>query len=421
MNNKATINIPKDKGLDNTINLLKDGYLFISNRMNLYDTDIFETHIMGQKAICITGEDASKIFYDPDLFQRKGAAPKRVQKTLFGKNAIQSKDGICHIKRKSLFMEILSKEEVEKLSQLVKKELINSIYEWEQKGEVVLFKELSEIICYIVCNWSGISINKAESKYRTKDFVNMIYSFGSIGPRYKKGKKARKESEIWIENIVKEVRSKKLEVDKSTPLYKISFYKDIDNKLLDDKMAAIEIINTIRPIIAVSTYIVFAVLALYTHPLCKEKLIKNEKNYYENFVQEVRRFYPFTPFVGARVKKNFSWNEYEFKKGTLVLLDVYGINHDPRIWDDSEIFRPERFENKEKNLFDFIPQGGGNPAITHRCPGEYVVINITETVLDFLLNYIDFDVKKQDLSYNLNKIPTIPRSGFIISNIKSKS
>lgn len=54
--------IPKDKGLDNTINILKEGYLFILNRMNLFNSNIFETHIMAQKAICITGKDATKVF-----------------------------------------------------------------------------------------------------------------------------------------------------------------------------------------------------------------------------------------------------------------------------------------------------------------------------------------------------------------------
>ena len=112
--------IPKDKGLDNTINILKEGYLFIPNRMNLFNSNIFETHIMAQKAICITGKDAAKVFYNEDLFKRKGVAPKRIQKTLFGENAIQGKDGIAHIKRKSLFMNILTEEYEEKVARLVK-------------------------------------------------------------------------------------------------------------------------------------------------------------------------------------------------------------------------------------------------------------------------------------------------------------
>ena len=52
-------------------------------------------------------------------------------------------------------------------------------------------------------------------------------------------------------------------------------------------------------------------------------------------------------------------------------------------------------------MFDFIPQGGGNPAITHRCPGEGITVKIMESVLDFLINDIDFKVRNQDLSYNL--------------------
>ena len=268
--------IPKDKGLDNTINILKEGYLFIPNRMNLFNSNIFETHIMAQKAICITGKDAAKVFYNEDLFKRKGVTPKRIQKTLFGENAIQGKDGIAHIKRKSLFMNILTEEYEEKVARLVKEELIKSIDKWEQMEEVILFREISQIICYVVCNCVGIYISREASQERAEDFLRMIYSFSSVGSKYRKGKEARKETEKWIENIVVNLRNNKIEVEKDSPLYKIAFYKDVDNKLLDNKMAAIEIINVIRPIIAVSTYVVFAALALHTHPECREKLIKKK-------------------------------------------------------------------------------------------------------------------------------------------------
>ena len=412
--------IPKDKGLDNTINILKEGYLFIPNRMNLFNSNIFETHIMAQKAICITGKDAAKVFYNEDLFKRKGVAPKRIQKTLFGENAIQGKDGIAHIKRKSLFMNILTEEYEEKVDRLVKEELIKSIDKWEQMEEVILFREISQIICYVVCNCVGIYISREASKKRTEDFLRMIYSFSSVGSKYRKGKEARKETEKWIENIVVNLRNNKIEVEKDSPIYKIAFYKDVDNKLLDSKIAAIEIINIIRPIIAVSTYVVFAALALHTHPECREKLIKKEDNYYEMFAQEVRRFYPFTPFVAAKTKKDFRWGKYEFEKGRLVLLDVYGTNHDSEVWHEPYKFRPERFKERNEDLFDFIPQGGGNPDITHRCPGEGVTVKIMESVLDFLINDIDFKVRNQDLSYNLKQIPTLPKSGFIISNVKRK-
>ncbi|WP_330400744.1 cytochrome P450 [Lacrimispora amygdalina] len=136
------------------------------------------------------------------------------------------------------------------------------------------------------------------------------------------------------------------------------------------------------------------------------------------FVQEVRRYYPFTPFVGARVHKDFVWDQYEFKKGVLVLLDVYGMNHDPVIWGDPDKFRPERFQEEKDRTYCFIPQGGGDPAKGHRCPGEGITIEIMKAGLNFLVNKIDFVVPEQDLSYSLSRIPTLPKSGFIMNQIK---
>lgn len=75
---------------------------------------------------------------------------------------------------------------------------------------------------------------------------------------------------------------------------------------------------------AIATFITFSALALNQYPQYKENL-KTDNNYYEMFVQEVRRYYPFTPFLGAKVKKDFVWNQCEFKKDMIVLLDVYGI------------------------------------------------------------------------------------------------
>ena len=40
--------------------------------------------------------------------------------------------------------------------------------------------------------------------------------------------------------------------------------------------------------------------------------------------------------------------------------------------------------------------------------------------VDFLINKIEFQVPKQDLSYSIVKMPTLPESGFIMNNVKRK-
>ena len=412
--------IPDDKGLDSTLDLLKEGYLFISNRVNKYKSDIFETHLLGQKAICISGEESVKIFYNPELFYRKGVAPKRVQKTLFGVDAIQSMDGKNHIHRKKLFMSLMTPKYQNQLAELIMDTLQIYANKWENEESIVLFDEMNEILCKVVCKWAGVPLKESEVKERAKDFSLMIDAFGAIGPRHWKGRRARTRAEEWIKEVIEDVRFGNVKVKEDTALYAMAFYKDLEGNYLDSNMAGIELINVLRPIVAISTFITFEALALHEYPECMEKLLSGDKNELEYFVQEVRRYYPFTPFLGAKVKKDFTWNNYKFKEGTLVILDVYGINHDSRIWNNPDKFSPDHFRNKENNLFDFIPQGGGDPSKGHRCPGEGITIEIMKGVLDFLVNKIEYDVPNQNLSYNMAEMPTLPESGFIITNIKQK-
>ncbi|WP_454054937.1 cytochrome P450 [Clostridium sp. Marseille-Q7071] len=412
--------IAQDKSIDNTHALLQEGYLFIKNRVDKYQSDMFETRLLGQKVICMTGKQAAELFYDQERFQRSGAAPKRIQKTLFGENAIQTMDGQTHIHRKNLFMSLMTQPHQEKLAELVMKKWEATISKWQVSKEIVLFDEAKEILCQVACQWAGVPLHESEIKNRAEDFSSMVDALGAIGPRYWKGKMARYRAEKWIEGIIEDVRSGRLEAEECSALYAMAFHKELDGSQMDTQMAAIELINVLRPIVAISTFITFAALALYEHPECKKKLRSGDNNYLEMFVQEVRRYYPFGPFIGARVRKDFILNEYEFKKEMLVILDMYGTNHDSRIWEKPDEFNPERFKEWKGSLFDFIPQGGGDPSKTHRCPGEGITIEIMRGSLDFLVNKIEFEASEQDLGYSLVRIPTLPKSGFIISNVKRK-
>lgn len=410
--------IPHDKSLDNTLSLLQEGYLFIKNRIDLYQSAIFEMRLLGQKVICMSGEEAAKVFYDPERFQRNGAAPKRVQKTLFGMKAIQTMDGEKHIWRKRLFLQLVTQPK--QLAELVMEKWQTSVDRWEGLGKTVLFDEAKDVLCKAAFQWAGVPLPESEVKERAEDFNAMVDAFGAIGPRHWKGKKARARTEAWIKDIIEDVRNGKLKPDNGSALYEIAFYRELFGDQLDAQMAAIELINILRPIVAISTFITFAAVALHEHPRYEERLKTGNSNEFEVFIQEVRRYYPFAPFLGARVKKDFIWNQCEFTEGMLVLLDIFGTNHDSKIWDNPYEFRPERFKERVGSLFDFIPQGGGDSSKGHRCPGEGVTVEIMKTSLDFLVNKIQFKVPQQDLSYSLSKIPALPESGFIMSNIKRK-
>ncbi len=367
----------------------------------------------------MSGEEAAKIFYNPEYFRRNGAAPKRIQKTLFGENAIQSMDGDAHLHRKILFMILMTPQHEKQMAELVANEWQHCLEKWKGQKQVVLFDEAKKVLCRAACDWAVVPLSEEELEQRAEDFTSMVDAFGAVGPRHWKGRRARARAEEWIEGIIEDVRAEKLVVEKDTALHAMAFHKDHKGELLNTRMAAIELINVLRPIVAIATFITFSALALHDHPEYKEKLKSNDENWIEWFTQEVRRFYPFGPFVGARAKKDFTWNDCEFKEGQLVLLDMYGINHDPRLWNLPNEFKPERFRHREGSLYDFIPQGGGDPKKGHRCPGEGITIEVMKASLDFLVNKVEYDVPKQDLAYSLVKMPTLPNSGFVIA-VKEK-
>lgn len=96
------------------------------------------------------------------------------------------------------------------------------------------------------------------------------------------------------------------------------------------------------------------------------------------------------------------------------------MNHDSRLWENPNEFRPGRFKEWKGSFFDFVPQGGSDPAKGHHCPGEGITVEIMKASITFLVNEIEFDVPTQGLSYRLDVMSTLPKSGFIMSNIRPK-
>ena len=412
--------IPHDKNIDSTIPFLRAGYPFLKSRFEQFNSDIFQMRLLGEKTICIHGEDAAKLFYDREYFERKGAVPKRIQKSLFGLKAVQSLDGEAHRHRKEMFMSLMSKENIQRLMDLNAKYWQQYISKWQEGNElVVLFEEAQQILMRAVCEWTGVPLKEEEVRFRTDDLAARIDSFGGVGPRYWRGRLATPRTEKWITGVIEKIRSGALEVPEETAAYVFAHHRDIDGALLDAHMAAVELINVIRPYVAIAYYVAFSALALHEFPEEAKKLREGGEEYAHLFTQEVRRYYPFVPILGARVAKAFDWRGHSFDKGRLVVLDIYGTLHDSSLWEQPDKFKPERFKNWEGSPFDFIPQGGGDHYANHRCAGEWITIGAAKVSLQFLAG-LHFDVPAQNLKVSLRRMPTFPKSGFVLKNIKKR-
>lgn len=315
-------------------------------------------------------------------------------------------------------MDMMQPDGLQRMQETIKYEWEVAIENWMKEKKVVLYEESKKLLMRAIYQWAGVPLVEDEVEEWANNMAAMFETPMTIGLKQYKGRKARRKSEKWIGEMVEDIREKKLSPSEDSVLYQFSWHKDLDGNLLDPQIVAVEVLNILRPTVAVSIYINFIAVSLYQHPKEKKKLASGDDKELEMFVQEVRRFYPFFPFNGARVKEDFIWKGYKFKKGTLTLLDFYGTNHDDSLWENSKLFKPDRFNKWKNNDFTLIPQGGGDHYTGHRCPGEWMTLDIMKISLDYLANKISYEVPDQDLSYSLVNIPSIPKSKFIMENVQ---
>ncbi|MFB5661126.1 hypothetical protein [Alteribacillus sp. HJP-4] len=239
------VNVPKDKGLDHSLALWREGYEFIPNRVQKHHFDVYETKVLGERTALLSGEAGARLFYNTNRMQRSGALlPNFVLKTLFGENAIQTMDDTAHEHRKLLFMSLMTAEALERLSEITTKH-------WEDftakgKKDIVLYEEASKILTRTACEWAGVPILEKEVPMRTRDFLLMIDGFGVLGLKHLESRRARSRTEKWIERLILDVRAGKLQVEKGTAIYEMSSHRDHQNKLLNPRMAAIELNSLIQ-------------------------------------------------------------------------------------------------------------------------------------------------------------------------------
>ena len=411
--------IPTDGKLDASLNFYRDPYRYISRTCDRLGTDVFATRLLLEPTVCLRGAAAAQVFYDRNRFTRIDAAPRRLQNTLFGHDGVQSLDGEAHRLRKARFMRLMSAAAIERLVHLAGEEWSRALRAWQSQPEVRLLDEAERLLFRAVCRWSDVPFADGEVNQRAAEFAALFEAPASIGPRYVRGRLARKRANAWAAAVIEQARAGAIEPAPGTALYEFAFGHDGDGagERLDTQVAAVELLNVLRPTVAIAVYIVDVAIALEDHPEARERLQAGDTRYRHGFVQEVRRCAPFFPFTAARVRERFVWRGYEFAAGTRVLLDLWGTDVDPRRWPDPLRFDPARFDDREPDPFDLIPQGGGDHWLGHRCAGEWVTIALLEQAADVLAR-AEYRAPAPIPRPDLSRPPAEPPDGFTLRPVR---
>jgi fatty-acid peroxygenase len=273
-----------------------------------------------------------------------------------------------------------------------------------------------------VCDWAGVPVTEEELPTLATDLTTLVDGFATGAPRHWRARRVRQRREAWLAAIVEEVRSGARTAPAGSVLDVVATHRDSEGELLEPRVAAVEVLNVIRPTVAVSWFVGFAAHALHRWPGNRERL-RAGGAFVTAFAHEVRRYYPFAPFIGGRAPRDVEWDGERVPAGSMVLLDLFGQDHDPELFPEPYAFRPERFLTDDGERvrgigpWELVPQGAGDPRTGHRCPGEDVTVALLAS-LAVRLARLGYRLPDQDLTISLRRIPARPASGVVLGDVR---
>ncbi|SFG05456.1 fatty-acid peroxygenase [Palleronia marisminoris] len=388
--------------------IARDPYRAVSRIADRLGADAFRGKLMLGDTVFLTGHEKARLFYSDELM-RQGAAPWFVKQTLFGRGGVQSLDGDEHHRRKALHLRLMTRDVPDQLADAFRDELARLAD--SRPGRIVVQDEMARILTRVACKWAGVPGSHPET--HAGMLSDLFEHAAPIHMSFMRGVTARRKANAWAGDLIASARTGNLRPTRGSALDEIANYRTVDGVPLSREVGAVELLNVIRPVVAVSAFLTFTAHALATH----ERARAAAEDAPDTLVQEVRRTAPFFPMLAARTVRDIEIEGDPVAAGTRVVLDIYGTNRDARVWDDPFMFRPSRFQNREVGPYDLIPQGGGDHASGHRCPGEWITIALMRAFTDWTTR-IDYKRPRQDLDLEMGTLPALPSSRMIWTDLR---
>mmetsp|Transcript_10654 Transcript_10654/g.65684 ORF Transcript_10654/g.65684 Transcript_10654/m.65684 type:complete len:153 (-) Transcript_10654:4984-5442(-) len=116
-------------------------------------------------------------------------------------------------------------------------------------------------------------------------------------------------------------------------------------------------------------------------------------------LNESMRLYPHPPVLIRRaLEDDVLPGGYDIPKGQDVMISVYNLHRNPAVWEDPDLFHPERFDldgpmpNENNTDFRYVPFSGG----ARKCIGDQFALMEGQIVMVYLLKNFDFEIVDEE-------------------------
>lgn len=143
--------------------------------------------------------------------------------------------------------------------------------------------------------------------------------------------------------------------------------------------------------------------------------------YLRCIINETLRMFPAGPLlIPHESSEATTVGGYRVPKGTMLLVNVWAIQNDPKVWDEPRKFKPERFEGLEgtRDGYKLMPFGSGRRG----CPGEGLAVRIVGATLGSIIQCFDWERNGDELVDMTEGLGlTMPKAQPLIAKCKPRS
>ncbi|KAL0863228.1 hypothetical protein Bca101_042346 [Brassica carinata] len=141
--------------------------------------------------------------------------------------------------------------------------------------------------------------------------------------------------------------------------------------------------------------------------------------YLNKVISETLRLYPAGPMLVPHASSaDCKVAGYDIPRGTWLFINAWAIQRDPKVWDEPEAFKPERFDHEELKTYHgkFLAFGLGRRA----CPGMGLAQLVLNLGLGSLIQCFDWE-RDEDMAVDMSegKGLTMPKAVPLVAKCKS--
>lgn len=143
-------------------------------------------------------------------------------------------------------------------------------------------------------------------------------------------------------------------------------------------------------------------------------------HYLDKVIKETLRLHPVAPLLLPHfATEDCTISGFLIPEKSRIIVNVWAIGRDPKVWNDPERFNPERFEGSSVDVrgrdFQLIPFGSGRRG----CPGLQLGLTTVRYVLAQLLHCFDWELPDGVIASELDMTEefglTMPRAKHLMA------